>query len=187
VSKHLRSRFTIEELARSNRTPAQTRGKLATWLLLAFFAFAALVAFQPTYVEVEIPVKPHASGGVWWEKEKSELRFGDEAGVRFLHRQVATVYPDIQGWKTVEETFAYFDEKLKERGWDHWAPAYSNPMLPESRFLDQANMRRYYHVPDDGTALMLAVWPIGGSVDGFNIVMVTERCSWLNQLSKGFD
>ena len=38
-----------------------------------------------------------------------------------------------------------------------------------------------------GDEAYLAVWPIGHNVEGFHVVFVTSRPSWLKKLSKGLD
>lgn len=142
------TRFTMSDLLRPRASPAENRRKLCVALLLGSFAVAAAFQFQPTYVVVDIPVTPHRGSEFWWERQRSERAFSDESGVSFVYRQVGTAYPETQGWKTVGEAFDFFDQKLKERGWPKFSPGFDDPVLPESRFLAQANMRRY-HQPDD--------------------------------------
>jgi len=65
------------------------------------------------------------------------------------------------------------------------------------RFFDQCSRaagRRYikrYYYPQDAHAgspyVIVTAWPIGGTVDGFNIVLTTANPSLLKRLSSGLD
>lgn len=66
-------------------------------------------------------------------------------------------------------------------------PGAADLFLPEARLLDQANLRAYWRKGDHEERAIVAAWPVGGTVDGFHVVVVTARPSWLNSLSKGLD
>jgi hypothetical protein len=159
------------------------------WLLAApILVVIGAFALQPTYIMLDIPVARHTGGGdFWWETQRAELAYADAWGVLYLHRQVGTAYPEAHGWRTVEEAFGYFDGWLTTHGWTRSGPDVGSPEIPESRFLADANLRLYIRDRRLPEHVHLAIWPIGGSVDGFHVVLVTERPSWLRQLYKGLD
>jgi hypothetical protein len=157
------------------------------WLVTAPILLVA-AALQPTYIVLDIPVARHTGGGhFWWETQRAELAYADGWGVLYLHRQVGTAYPEAQGWRTVEEALGHFDRWLTTHGWTPSGPEVGSPEIPESRLLAPANLRLYIRNRSLPEHVHLAIWPIGGSVDGFHVVLVTERPSWLRQLYKGLD
>lgn len=168
--------------------PLSPRTAWLTKALLALLVIADVWLLLPSYIVLSIPVARQSGGGdFWWESQYSQLALADEWGVLFVHRQVGTAYPDAQGWRTVEEAFAYFDNWLRARGWDVVEPGFDDPILPESRMLDPANHRNYFRGTDHAARAHVAIWPVGGKIDGFHVVVVTSRPSWLMQLGKGFD
>ena len=108
----------------------------------------------------------------------------------YVYRQVSTAYPDSQQSKTPVEVFGFFDEQLRERGWTLTSTRGSDPAVPETRLLSADNIKRYYR-PQDAHAgspyVIVAAWPIGGAVDGFNVVLTTADPSLLKRLSSGLD
>ena len=163
-------------------------------LRLAVLAAAVLAAVAfwatPGYVELSIPVAKHRGGGVfWWESHHSKLAYADSAGSTYLHRQVGTAYPDTHGWKTTDEVFAFLDHKLRERGWTWTGPVSADPALPESRLLSPANMKTYRRTDrtQPEPRVLVAVWPIGGAVEGFHVVVTTANPSLWKLLSSGLD
>jgi len=177
--------------ANSVRTPTWRKRQAWTRLLLLMLAPPAAIAgvfqLQPTYVVLDIPVVHNATGYFWWEETASQLAYADSWGVLYLRRQVGTAYPKTQGWRTVEEVFAHFDQWLCANGWTYSGLGMDDPALPESRFLARAQGRRYHRNGDRDTGVTVAAWPIGGSVEGFYVVMTTERPSWVRRLWRGLD
>ena len=164
------------------------------FLRLAALAAAVLVAIgfwtKPGYIEFGIPVAKHLGGGAfWYERQYAELAFEDTSGVLFAHRQVGTAYPDAQGWATAEEVLAFFDKELAARGWTVVAQGGNDFILPESRLLKPAQVRRYSR-PEDRypkPQAVVAVWPGSGGVASFHVALVTANPSLLYRLATGFD
>jgi hypothetical protein len=157
------------------------------WLLVAPICIAGAFALQPTYLRLDVPVVANPVGYFWWETQRSELAYADSGGVLYVCRQVGNAYPHLQGWHTVEDAFAYFDAWLTAHGWQASGAAANSPTLPESRLLAPANLRVYHRDGRASELARLAIWPHGGSLDGFHVVLVTERPSWLKQLHGGLD
>jgi hypothetical protein len=180
-------------LAQDRRlSPGWRRRRAWATLLAVLMAPVLLVAgafaLQPAHIVLDIPVARHAGGGeFWWETQRAELAYADSWGVLYLHRQVGTAYPASHGWHTVEEAFDHFDHWLTTHGWTLSGSDFGGPVMPESRLLAPTNLRLYLRNRGLPELVHLAIWPIGGSVDGFYVVLVTERPSWLRQLSKGLD
>ena len=146
---------------------------------------------KPDYLVIDVPAPKHLGGGAFWDDvQLTEQRFDDAAGVYYIRRMSGRAYPYAQHWKTAEEVLSYFDAWMQERGWDSAAVTVSNFELPESHFLGVVKAKRYYH-ESEGYAptedAQVAVWPIGNNVEGFNVVFVTSRRSWLNKLQRDFD
>jgi hypothetical protein len=164
---------------------------LRTAALVIVLAVTAVWWTKPGHLELDIPVIRHQGGGAfWWETQRSELAYDDSAGVLYLTRRVGTAYPHTQGWKTIEDVFAYFDAQLGQRGWNHHARDHGGPAVPESRLLPDAHFKSYHRgkMSKLDPAILLAVWPIGGGiVEGFNVVLTTQNPSLLRRLSDGFD
>ncbi|MGE9010517.1 hypothetical protein ACO2JO_18170 [Leptospira interrogans] len=159
--------------------------------LVVALAVAAVWWAKPGYLELDIPVVAHKGGGpFWWETQRAELAYADSAGVLYLYRRVGTAYPDTQGWKTIEEVFAYFDAQLGQRGWSHHFTIDGDSAVPESRLLTSSNLKSYRRSEPSKQEpeIVIAVWPIGGGiVEGFNVVLTTQNPSLLRRLSDAFD
>lgn len=149
---------------------------------------------RPSYLEISVPVRPHAIGYFWWETQYSELRYADEVGALYLFRQVGTAYADVHGWQTVDEASAYFDDFLRKDGWVE-ADAYlfesGDHILPESRFLKKGKEGfRVYTRPDDrlarGARVAFSIQSIP-EVRGYEVAVVTAQPSWLRYLANFFD
>ncbi len=119
-----------------------------------------------------------------------ELAYDDSAGVLYVYRQVGTAYSDPQQWKTVADVFGFFEQQLRARGWTLTSTGGSDPTVPETRLLPTESIKRYYR-PQDAHAespyVIVAAWPIGGAVEGFNVVLTTANPSLLKRLSSGLD
>src|SRR5262249_20534411 len=102
-------------------------------------------------------------------------------------RQVGTAYPDHpHGWKSAAEVLSFFDDRLRERGWEKASVSSDDPTVPETRLLPEQNHRTYYRPRDKHPAaqVIVAVWPIkGGIVEGFNVVLTTSNPSLLKQIA----
>jgi hypothetical protein len=160
---------------------------LLAWVFAPPLLVAGAFALQPTHLALDIPVQSNPVGYFWWEEQRAELAYADEWGVLYVHRQAGTAYPEQQGWRTADAAFAYFDGWLKAHGWKPGGSSSDSPTLPESRLLAAANVRVYHRDGGGLEFVRLAIWPVGGSVDGFHVVLVTERQSWLRRISKGLD
>jgi hypothetical protein len=157
-------------------------------VVLLALAVAGIWLLLPSYIVLAIPVAPQSGGGdFWWERQYAQLALADEWGVLLVHRQVGTAYPATHGWRSVDEAFAYFDTWLRARGWDGAGQGFEDPIMPESRLLDRANQRTYFRSTDPSARAHIAIWPIGGAVEGFHVAVVTSRPSLLMQFGKGFD
>lgn len=159
--------------------------------VLVVLLIGAFALFSPGYLDLGIQVVPHqGGGGFWWESHRTELAYDDSAGALYVFRQVGTGYPDTQQWKTVADVFGFFDEQLRQRGWTLTSTGGSDPAVPETRLLGADNIKRYYR-PQDAHAgspyVIVAAWPIGGAVDGFNVVLTTANPSLLKRLWSGLD
>ena len=161
-------------------------GKALLVLLAPVLAIAGIWQLQPSYMVLDIPVARHQGGGeFWWEKQYSQLVYADAWGVLYVHRQVGSASVEAQGWRTVEEAFAYFDAWLAQRGWTAAGPLVLDPVLPESRVLGPDHHKGYWR-STDGARVAIAIWP-KASVQGFNVVVTTSRPSWMRRLSDGLD
>lgn len=162
--------------------------RLLLWLAAPPAAAAAAFQLQPTYVVLDIPVTPNPVGYFWWEEQLSQLAYADSWGVLYLRRQVGAAYPETQGWRTSEEALAYFQRWLIANGWTDTGSVFdADPALPESRHLTPEHRRRFHRGGDPDIRLTVAVWPIGGAVEGFHVVVTTERSSWARKLQQGLD
>jgi hypothetical protein len=161
--------------------------KVLAWLLAPLAVLAAAFQLQPTCIVLDIPVTKNPVGYLWWETQRSELAYADESGVLYVHRQVGTAYSATQGWRTAEEAFAHFERWFLANGWTPASTAAAAPTIPEGRLLSEANHRAYMRDRRAREIAHLAIWPVGGSVEGFNVVLVTSRPSWLRRLSSGLD
>jgi hypothetical protein len=159
-------------------------------ILAAAIALAAGWWAKPGYIDLDLPVAGHKGGGAfWWESHHARLAYADAAGALYVHRRVGTAYPDTQGWKTTADVFAYFDPLLRQRGWEPAAAATTDAALPETRLLPATGLRTYYRPSHPGaeSRVMMAVWPISGSVEGFNVVLTTANPSLAMRLSRAMD
>ena len=154
----------------------------------ALLVIAGFWLLLPTYIVLSIPVTRQTGGGdFWWESQYAQLALADQWGVLLVHRQVGTAYPAAQRWRNVDEALNYFDAWLRARGWDIVEAGFDDPVMPESRMLDPQNHRTYFRSTDRSAKTHVAIWPIGGAVEGFHVAVVTSRPSWLMQLGRGFD
>ncbi len=159
--------------------------------VLVVLLIGAFALFSPGYLDLGIEVAHHKGGGPFWEEShRTELAYDDSAGVLYVYRQVGTAYSDTQQWKTVADVFGFFDQQLRERGWTLTSTGGSEPAVPETRLLPTESVKRYYR-PQDAHAespyVIVAAWPIGGAVEGFNVVLTTANPSLLKRLSSGLD
>jgi hypothetical protein len=159
--------------------------------VLVVLLIGAVALFSPGYLDLGIEVVPHQGGGAFWEESHhTDFAYDDSAGVLYVYRQVGTAYSDAQQWKTVADVFGFFDQQLRERGWTQTSTGGSDPAVPETRLLPAESIKRYYR-PQDAHAespyVVVAAWPIGGDVDGFNVVLTTANPSLLKRLSSGLD
>lgn len=160
---------------------------LAFLLSILLAATAGYWLLLPGHLRIDIPVAKHKGGGdFWWETHDTTVTYADEAGVKFVRRQVGTAYPDAQGWATVDEAMTYFSGWLTKAGWDVFGPAQDQPILPESRLLPREQARCFHRSGDRGPradAVCVAIWPIASaSVRGFHVVLTTARSSLLQKL-----
>jgi hypothetical protein len=157
---------------------------------LVVVVIGAIALFSPAYLDLGIEVAPQKSGAFWWESHRTELAYDDSAGVLYVRRQVGTAYPETEQWKTVAEVIGFFDRQLLERGWTLTSTGGTDPTVPETRLLNAENIKRYYRPQDahpGSPYVIVAVWPVGGGVDGFNVVLTTVNPSLLRRLSSGLD
>jgi hypothetical protein len=153
---------------------------------------AAMLWLRPGYIVPDVPVQRHLGGGPFWhEVHRTELSYDDTAGVLYVHRQAGTAYPEPQGWHTVADVIAFFDERLGRQGWTEIVPIkIDDPAAPESRLLPKENTRQYYRKGDAHPApyVIVAVSPIaGGAIEGFRVAMISANPSLLMKLQRGFD
>jgi hypothetical protein len=160
-------------------------------VIVAALLIAAVAVSTRDFLEIDIPVAPHKGGGAfWWESHRTELAYDDSAGVFYVHRQVGTGNADAQQWKTEADVFAFFDKRLAERGWTVTSTGSSDPAVPETRLLPAESIHRYYRFDDAhaGSPYVIVVaWPIGGAVEGFNVVLTSVTPSLWKQLWSGLD
>jgi hypothetical protein len=163
---------------------------LRNGLLAAAIAVSAFWWFKPGYIELDVPVINHEGGGPFWsEKQYSKLAYSDEQGELYLFRQIGRAYPERQGWNSIGDVFAFFDEALSRHGWTPGGEIVGISTSPESRLLPQSSLRTYIKTEDSKSEprLHLAVWPTGGVVEGFHIVFTTVNPSLLKRFVAGFD
>ena len=160
--------------------------KALAWLAAPLAVVAIAFQLQPSYIVLDIPVTKNPVGYFWWETQRAELAYADSAGVLYVHRQVGTGYPETQGWRTAEDAFAHFERWFLANGWTPASTGFNAPTIPERRLLSEVNHRAYMR--DRRRVIAhLAIWPVGGSVEGLNVVLTTSRPSWGRRLSNGFD
>lgn len=108
----------------------------------------AYLWLAPTHIELGItPPRDPGRGDFWWESHRAVFAYegtSGTAGVLFVYRQVGKGYPDAQGWKTPAEAIAFFDEKMRERGWEAAALTWSDEIAGETRLLPHEYLRRYH-------------------------------------------
>lgn len=159
--------------------------------VLVILAIGAVALLSPGYLDLDIQVVPHEGGGAsWWESHRTELAYDDSAGVLYVHRLVGTAYPHAQQWKTISDVLEFFDAQLRERGWTVTSTGGSDSVVPETRLLGADNIKRYYRPQDahtDSPYVIVVAWPIGGGVDGFNVVLTTVNPSLLRRHWSGLD
>ena len=162
---------------------------LFTVLVVLLIGIAFLLA--PGYLELDVAVVPHKGGGPFWrESQRAELAYQDSAGVLYVNRTVGTAYVDAQHWKTVADVIAFFDDQMRQRGWTLTSTGGSDPAVPETRLLPAENIRGYFRSQDAGpesSYVIVVAWPVGGRVEGFNVVLTTVNPSLLKRLWKGLD
>jgi hypothetical protein len=78
---------------------------------------------------------------------------------------------------------------LDQRGWGRTGVLSDNPAMPESRLLPPTGLRAYYrpHQYLGDETILMAVWPIGGAVEGFHVVLITVNPSRLRRVSRAMD
>jgi hypothetical protein len=157
------------------------------WLLAPPALVAAAFQLQPNHLVLDLPVMANATGYFWWEEQRSTLAYADAWGVLYLHRRVGTGYTERQGWRTLQDVFAEFDRRFEQQGWVSPAQGVDEAALPESRLLDPSHVRGYYRATDPSERATVAAWPIGGSVQGFHVVLVTQRPSWARRIGQDLD
>ena len=161
-------------------------------LLSALLVLASGWWYSTRYLVLSIPVLPQTGGGAfWWENQFAQLAYADAPGTLYLHRQAGTAYSDRHGWHSVEEAFAFFHQWLSDHGWERRA-IYDggDPALPESRLLTSSQFREYCRPGDDwgySGRVAVAIWPIGDSVKGFHVVIVTAKPSFFRRLNDELD
>jgi hypothetical protein len=159
--------------------------------VLVILAIGAVAPLSPGYLDLDIQVAPHQGGGAFWsESHRTELVYDDSAGVLYVHRLVGTAYPHAQQWNTLTDVLEFFDAQLHQRGWAVTSTGGSDPVVPETRLLGTENIKRYYRPQDthaDSPYVIVVAWPIGGGVDGFNVVLTTANPSLLKRLWSGLD
>ncbi len=147
--------------------------------------------FSPGYLELDVAVVPHKGGGPFWrESQRTELAYQDSAGVLYVSRKVGTAYADTQHWKTVGDVIGFFDDQMRQRGWTLTSTGGSDPAVPETRLLARENIRGYYRPENAGPEspyVIVVAWPVGGRVDGLNVVLTTVNPSLIKRLWKGLD
>jgi hypothetical protein len=107
--------------------------------------------------------------------------------VLYVSRKVGTAYTDTQHWKAVADVIGFFDDQLRQRGWTLTSTGGSDPAVPETRLLPAENIRGYFRPQDAGPEspyVIVVAWPIGGKVEGFNVVLTTVNPSLLKRLWK---
>jgi hypothetical protein len=68
-------------------------------------------------------------------------------------------------------------------------PVSGHPALPESRLLSPNNLKTYHRMDysQPEPRVLVAVWPVGGAIEGFHVVVTTVNPSVLRLLSSGLD
>jgi hypothetical protein len=159
-------------------------------VVVTALVIAAIALSTRDFLEIDIPVVAHNGGAFWWESHRTELAYDDSAGVLYVHRQAGTAYAHTQQWRTEADVFAFFDAQLLERGWTLTSTGSSDPAVPETRLLPAESIHRYYHYDDvhaGAPYVTVVAWPVGGSVEGFNVVLTTVTPSSWKQLWSGLD
>ena len=76
---------------------------------------------------------------------------------------------------------------LDQRGWGRTGVLSDNPAMPESRLLPPTGLRARPHQYLGNATILMAVWPIGGTVEGFHVVLITVNPSLLRRVSRAMD
>jgi hypothetical protein len=159
--------------------------------VLVVVSIGAIALLSPGYLELEIGVVPHKGVGAFWsESQRTELAYEDSAGVLYVNRKVGTAYGDTQQWKTVADVIGFFDDQMRRCGWTLISTGGSDAAVPETRLLPSENIRGYFRPEDAGPEspyVVVVAWPIGGKVEGFNVVLTTVRPSLPKRLWKALD
>jgi hypothetical protein len=99
------------------------------------------------------------SGAFWWESHRTELAYDDSAGVLYVRRLVGTAYPQ-------------------------------RPRGTGNEVARHRNIKRYHRLKDahaNSPYVIVVAWPIGGGVDGFNVMLTTANPSLPKRLWSGLD
>lgn len=163
------------------------------WGCAAILVFALLCAWfaqRPSYLDLDIPVKPFPRlGYFWYETSYTQLRYSDSPGALYVLRRVGRARSRVQGWRNETEVMAFFDRWLRQHGWEYRESSYPHAILPESRFLRSGIEYRLYLRPGDpwgyGPLVGVAVAPLQD--ESFDITLVTSRPSWLRSLATSLD
>jgi hypothetical protein len=169
----------LQAEARRYRPALVIVGLLAATLCISLMVWA----WWPRYIVLSIP--PPAAHG-WYYTAKTVTRWADDGATYYLWRVETSVYTDEGPFQTRADITNYLHEWLVSRGWriiPRGSLACRNA-LPDvldlahdtdvtTYFLPAADEVDPYFTP----VTCILIRPIGYSIDGFHVVLVTEQMS----------
>ena len=158
---------------------------VTTIIVVAFILMWA--ALSPAYVYLNVPL---SNDFIWWETHQTVLSMVDSSGVWYVLRKCGQGSASDDGWQSVDDVVRHFERSINASGWTdrrelrkgvNTAPW----MLPESEFLEQGCYE--YTGRNDGSSVLLAVWPIDGPEKQFQIGLVTVQPSYWKKKMQEMD
>jgi len=177
-----------------NQTPAPAPRRPRPFLVISLaIALLCIAAFAwvswPRYLALDIPA-PAQHG--WYYVAKTATHWSD-GGTYYYWRVETRVYTNRGPFPSTSEITRYFDEWLTSNGWQALprGSLICQNALPDSENLTHDPDTSAFFLPSDNVedaylspVACLSVREIGHPIEGFVVVLVTERPSWLTQLSR---
>jgi len=164
-------------------------GLIATLLCISLVAWA----LWPRYIVLSIPPPdPHG----WYYTAKTVVRWTDDGGTYFQWRVETDVYTDRSPLQTRGDIAGYFHEWLVSRGWrtiPQGTLACQNALPDILDLTDNTDVTTYFLPSADEVdpyytpVACILVRPIGYSIEGFHVVLITEQMSPLTLFIRSWD
>lgn len=133
-------------------------------IILVFACYCVIIREKPEYLILEIPnpqysqITPYSSEFAHSE-EFSTFVWHDSGHRYFIWRMYSSINLGEEGFHTISDVEKYYDEKLKNLGWEEAAKRFCDPQMsefqPEALYRAYQYPTKYYVQP----IACLAVWP----------------------------